>query len=109
MPKVIIHNPGMTKAKLEAKFWSIAPQLGETIKADCNEFVRMQTGALKNSARVVNGGHQITWTTHYAKRVYYTGTPAKNVNPNASLRWCEKGKAAYAESWGGLATALVKG
>lgn len=109
MPKVIVHNPGMTAARLKARFWAIAPQLGEVIKGDCNEFVRMQTGALKNSARVEDGGHSITWNTRYAKRVYYTGSPRTNVNPNASLRWCEKGKAAYAADWGKTATEMVRG
>ena len=109
MPKVIIYDPTMTAAKLRARFWSIAPQLGEVIKGDCNEFVRMQTGALKNSARVENGGHSITWNTRYAKRVYYTGSPQRNVNPNASLRWCEKAKAEYSDDWGRTATEMVRG
>lgn len=109
MPKVIVHNPGMTAARLEKRFWQIAPQLGEVIKGDCNEFVRMQTGALKNSARVEDGGHRITWNTRYAKRVYYTGSPQKNVNPNASLRWCEKAKAEYSDDWGRTASEMVRG
>lgn len=108
MAKIVIHNPAMTKARLEKRFWNIAPQLGEVIKADCNEFVRMQTGALKNSARVQNGGRRITWNTSYAKRVYYTGSPRKNVNPNASLRWCEKAKMQYASDWGRTVSQLVK-
>lgn len=109
MPKVIIYDPTMTAARLRARFWSIAPQLGEVIKAGCNEYVRMQTGVLKNSARVENGGHKITWNTRYAKRVYYTGSPRKNVNPNASLRWCEKGKIEHGAEWGRVATDLVRG
>lgn len=31
------------------------------------------------------------WDTPYAKRVYYTGTPSKDVNPDASLHWAKKG------------------
>ena len=29
--------------------------------------------------------------TEYAKKMYYTGTPSKDVNPNASLMWADKG------------------
>ncbi len=35
------------------------------------------------------------WDTPYAKRVYYTGTPSKDVNPEASLHWAEKGVSTY--------------
>ena len=35
------------------------------------------------------------WDTPYAKRVYYTGTPSKDKNPDASLQWVEKGVATY--------------
>lgn len=31
------------------------------------------------------------WDTPYAKKMYYTGTPSKDVNPQASLMWAEKG------------------
>ena len=35
------------------------------------------------------------WDTPYAKRVYYTGKPSKDVNANASLMWAEKGVKTY--------------
>lgn len=108
MPKIIVYDPKMTAARLEQRFWSIAPQLGEVIKGGCNEYARRQSGALANSARVEKGGREITWNTRYAKRVYYTGSPRRNVNPNASLRWCEKAKAEYSEEWGRVATDLVR-
>ena len=31
------------------------------------------------------------WDTPYAKKVYFTGEPSKDVNPNASLMWAQKG------------------
>lgn len=35
------------------------------------------------------------WDTPYAKRRYYTGTPSKDKNQNASLQWVEKGVNTY--------------
>lgn len=35
------------------------------------------------------------WDTPYAKKRYYTGTPSKDVNSNASLMWAEKGVKTY--------------
>ena len=35
------------------------------------------------------------WDTVYAKRVYEEGTPSKDKNPQASLRWVEKGVNTY--------------
>ena len=47
----------------------------------------------------------LVWQTPYARRVYYTGTPSKDVNPRASLQWCEKAKAAHLEDWQRVAQA----
>lgn len=58
-----------------------------------NEYVRQDQGALKDSAlthSVPEKGLAI-WSTPYAKRVYYTGTPSKDINPLASLMWADKG------------------
>ena len=38
---------------------------------------------------------QAVWDTPYAKRRYYTGTPSKDKNQNASLQWVEKGVNTY--------------
>lgn len=103
----IVCDAASVKSKCVARFWEIAPQLGEVIRADCNVYCREQTGRLIRSSRVTPGGRRITWNTAYAKRVYYTGTPRHNVNPNASLRWCEKAKIANAQKWGETATRLV--
>lgn len=108
--KVVIHNPGMTVTRLKNIFYDRAmPAVAEQQLSDCNTYVRMQDGTLADSARIENGGYKITWNTRYAKKVYYTGTPRRNKNPNASLRWCEVAKRKYAKSWAKLASSLVKG
>ena len=38
---------------------------------------------------------QAVWDTPYAKRRYYTGTPSKDKNQNASLQWVKKGVNTY--------------
>lgn len=99
----------MTGRRLVQAFERIQPQLAEAILSDCNAFVRMQSGELAGSARVERGGRQIVWSTAYAKRVYYTGAPRRNVNAGASLRWCEKARAARLSDWAGLANRLIGG
>lgn len=107
---VKITNPRMTAARLEAQFYDRAlPVVAEQMLSDCNTYVRMQDGTLANSARVEREGRRITWNTRYAKKVYYTGTPRRNVNPNASLQWCEKAKRKHAKDWAAKATSIVNG
>lgn len=107
---VTIHNPGMTVSRLKNLFYDRAlPVVAEQMLSDCNTYVRMQDGTLANSARIENGGRDITWNTRYAKKVYYTGRPRKNVNPNASLKWCEKAKRKHAKDWAARATDIVNG
>lgn len=108
--RIKINNAGLTAARLKKVFEKKAlPILSEQILTDCNTYVRMQSGALAGSAEPERGGWQIRWDMSYAKKVYYTGTPRKNKNPLASLRWCEKAKRYYAKDWSSLATKLVRG
>lgn len=73
----------------------------EQILTDCNYYCRQDQGTLIDSSRAVVSGQEIkvTWNTAYARRVYYTGTPSKNVNPNASLLWAEKAASKYRSDW----------
>lgn len=108
--RIKVHNPGMTASRLKSVFESKAlPVVSEQILTDCNTYVRMQSGNLADSGHTEAGGKRIVWNTSYAKRVYYTGTPRKNVNPNASLRWCEKAKRNHQAEWAQQATRLVGG
>ena len=104
MPKVTI-NPG-TLTKLQKKSETALPELCDIIGSDCNVYVRMQSGVLADSMRI--DAPNIAWSTPYAKRVYYTGTPRKNRNPNASLQWCERAKSSYLSDWEAAAQRLLK-
>lgn len=105
-----LHSQHLTLERLKAVYHAKAlPILAEQIKDDCNVYVREQEGILKQSATVENGGKQIVWSTPYAAKVYYTGTPRKNVNPKASLRWCEVATRQFSKQWAAQATRLVGG
>jgi len=81
------------------------------VLADCNAFARDDTGRLIASARTASDltTGKLIWSTGYARRVYYTGTPSQARNPNASLRWCEKAKAARLPEWTKLAAQKLGG
>lgn len=62
-----------------------------------NIFVREDQGTLMNSALIASKPKEgkAVWDTPYAKRMYYTGTPVKDKNPQASLMWAQKGVDTY--------------
>ena len=108
--KIKVHSPTATTIRLKAVFDRKArPIVAEQILTDCNTYVRMQSGNLADHGHTEAGGKRIVWNTSYAKKVYYTGTPRKNKNPNASLRWCEKAKRNHKQEWARMATRLVGG
>lgn len=80
----------------------------EQILTDCNYFVRQDQGALKASGRTELGHFlfgsdsalRVIYNTPYAKRVYYTGgRVSTDVNPNASLQWCQKAADRFGNDW----------
>lgn len=73
----------------------------EQILTDCNYYVRQDQGILRSSGRCDLHGDvlQVTYNTPYAKRVYYVGRPSTDVNPNASLQWCQRAADTYKDEW----------
>ena len=73
----------------------------EQILTDCNYYVRVDQGILRDTAYASTEGMElaITWPQEYAQRVYYTGTPSPAVNPNASLMWAEKAANNFGGDW----------
>lgn len=99
------------RAKLNRRVRENMAPLVEQMLADCNEFVREDQGTLRKSSYIASrpADGLLIWDTKYAKKVYYTGTPSKDANPGASLRWVEKAKRTYGKSWAALATRLMRG
>lgn len=85
------------KVKIEAaKDKGIKEVCNEALK-DANYYARMDTGeTIRSSIRASRPEEgELVWDTPYAKKVYYTGHPSTDTNPNASLLWAHKG---YAEN-----------
>ena len=76
----------------------------EQILTDCNYYVKVDQGDLRDSAQHSVNGLTLTlsWggtNVPYAKRQWYTGTPGKDKNPNASLKWGEVAQKEHNKEW----------
>lgn len=114
MPKIV--------AKIEAGRQAMVEAVTESVVEYGNIFVREDQGVLLASSLIgttitdsvdqsgwtdedkkiyaaASGSRpkegKAVWDTPYAKRMYYTGTPSKDKNPDASLMWAEKGVNTY--------------
>lgn len=92
-------------AKIAAGKAAMIPAVAEQALADCNYFARRDQGTMIESSETASDlqAGKLVWDTPYAKKAYYTGTPSKDVNPNASLMWCEKAKAEFGKDWDEIA------
>lgn len=86
-------NISQIKAKVTAGSDLAVCAITEAVIEYGNMYVREDQGTLKDSALIASRPQDglAIWDTSYAKRMYYTGTPSKDVNPQASLMWAEKG------------------
>lgn len=93
----IKRNMPAIQAKIQAGSDAMVAAVTEVVVRYGNRFVREDQGTLKDSALIASRPKEglAIWDTPYAKRVYYTGTPSTDVNPNASLMWAEKGVKTY--------------
>lgn len=87
--------------RIKAGKAAMVPAVAEQALADCNYFARRDQGTLIQSSETASDlkNGDLVWNTPYAKKVYYTGTPSHDVNPNASKMWCEKAQAEFGEDW----------
>lgn len=60
-----------------------------------NKYVKKDTGATEASVWSDSNFDigQLIWGTDYAAHAYYTGTPSKEHNSEAQMRWAEVAKA----------------
>ena len=93
----IIRNMGGVRAKVEKGKQSMVEAVAEAVISYGNVFVREDQGTLMESALIASRPKDglAIWDTVYAKRVYEEGVPSKDKNPQASLRWVEKGVNTY--------------
>lgn len=86
-------NLGKIRAKINAGKQAVTVAVTEAVVEYGNIYVREDQGTLKDSALISSNpkSGKAVWDTPYAKRMYYTGTPSHDVNPQASLMWAQKG------------------
>lgn len=69
---------------------------------DCNLYCLRDSGTLMASALShsdTEHGH-LVWATPYARRRYFEPANIRRTrNPNASLQWADKAKAAHLQDW----------
>lgn len=85
--------------------------LASQILSDANKHARMDTGEMIMSSQrasdLPNG--LIVWDTPYAKKVYFTGTPSHDRNPDAELMWVHVARDRYSKDWMTVFENLVRG
>lgn len=95
-------SPQSTYAQRQQKFENqVLPALTQQVIKDSNFYCRQDQGTLIASSQTASQPNKgfIVWDTPYAKRMYYTGNPCKDVNPNASLMWYEQAKRRKHAAW----------
>ena len=85
--------------------------LSEEILGDCNRYVKVRDHPLEQSSIIHSVPKQgkLVWQTPYARRQYWEiRTAIKDVNPNASWRWCEVAKTRHKGDWERMAQRLLE-
>ena len=102
MPVKIIMNRHNVETRVEYAFKNGMGVLANEILNDCNQYCKMDTGNLIASSYIhskLDEG-KLIWQTPYARRQYWAiRTAYKDVNPNASWKWCEVAKKKHLEQW----------
>lgn len=111
MPVKIHISKHAVQAKIDTAFSNALPQLSEEILNDCNQYCKEDTGALIASSLTHSRPQEgkLVWQTPYAKRQYWAiRTAYKDVNPNASWKWCEVAKRKHLKKWERQAQRLLE-
>jgi hypothetical protein len=104
-------NENTIRAKIDNAWASGLEMLSSQILRDCNIYCKEDTGMLIMSSYIHSRLKEgvLIWQTPYAARQYYEiPTAVKDVNSNASWRWCEVAKQAHLAEWGRQAQAITR-
>ena len=101
-------NPGQIQARIDAAWKKGLPMLASEILRDCNEFVKLREGTLRDSSEWASKFEEgiIAWDTPYARRQYWEIPTA--YEPGRCWQWCEAAKARYQQRWQKQAEELLK-
>ena len=104
-------NENSIKVKIDNAWESGREMLCSQILRDCNMYCKEDTGMLIMSSYIHSRLKEglLIWQTPYAARQYYEiPTAYKDVNSNASWRWCEVAKQNHLAEWGRQAQAITR-
>jgi hypothetical protein len=102
MPVKINIDKAKVLAKIDVAWGKATGPLAEEILADCNEYCKMDTGALIASSLIHSQFDKglLIWATPYARRQYYEiRTASKDYHSMATWRWAEVAKQHRLERW----------
>ena len=97
--------------KIDRTIKSNMGMLSSQILRDCNRYCKEDTGMLIVSSLIHSDLDKglLIWRTPYAARQYYEiRTAYKDVNSEASWRWCEVAKNNHLERWKRQAEAIAR-
>jgi hypothetical protein len=107
----IIIDENSIKAKIDNTWENGLEMLSSQILKDCNYYCKEDTGMLIMSSFIHSDlkHGRLIWNTPYAARQYYEiRTAYKDVNSNASWRWCEVAKQNHISDWQRQAQAITR-
>ena len=111
MPVRIIMNRQKVEQKIEYKFKKGLGMLANEILNDCNQYCKMDSGALIASSYIhskLDDGLLI-WQTPYARRQYWEiKTAIPDPNSQATWKWCEVAKRKHLHQWERQAQMLME-
>lgn len=99
------------RAKIDNAWESGLEMLSSQILKDCNRYCKEDTGMLIMSSFIHSRLKEgiLIWNTPYAARQYYEIPKAfKDVNSNATWRWCEVAKQNHLSTWQRQAEAIKR-
>lgn len=98
-------------ARIAADSKKATTKVANELLKDANYYCREDTGELERSAIRASRPEEgvLIWDTPYAKAAYYTGTPSKDRNPNASKLWAQKAVDENRDYYQELAQKTIKG
>ena len=85
--------------------------LSSEILKDCNYYCKEDTGMLIMSSYIHSDlkHGKLVWNTPYAARQYYEiQTAIKDVNANATWRWCDVAKRLHKDEWARKAQRIME-
>lgn len=104
-------NEHAIQVKIDNAWSNGLEMLSSEILRDCNKYCKEDTGMLIMSSYIHSNLKKglLIWNTPYAARQYYEiQTAIKDVNSNASWRWCEVAKTNHHEKWARQAQTITR-